>query len=85
MELKKWAANEHAVISKFIETTNELCAKVTAHENDDSHTVKGLTKRFGSKSFDEFERKKQKQRQKEQKSKTKESKRWLLFAKQDHY
>ena len=81
MELKKWAANEHAVISRFILTINELCVKVTALENDVSHTVKGLTKRFGSKSLDEFERKRQKQRQKEQKSKNKRKKK-MVYVRQ---
>ena len=75
MELKKWAENEHAVISRFISTTNELCVEVTALENDVSHTVKGLTKRFGHKSLADFERKRQNKGRSSRGVKIKESKR----------
>ena len=85
MEFKRWAANEHAIISTFILTMNELCVNVTALENDFRHTVRGLTKRFGSKSLDEIERKRQNKDRRSKKAKTKGSKRWFMFAIQVHY
>eukprot|EP00112_Aurelia_sp_Birch-Aquarium-sp1_P001967 Seg1216.4 transcript_id=Seg1216.4/GoldUCD/mRNA.D3Y31 product="hypothetical protein" protein_id=Seg1216.4/GoldUCD/D3Y31 len=79
MELKKWAANENSVISRFLLTLNELCVKVTALENDVSHTVKGLTKRFGNKSLADFEKKIRKQRQREQRSKNKRKQKMVVL------
>lgn len=71
MELRKWAANENEVVTKFIAAVGDLKAKVALLEDDVAHTAKNLCKKYGNATVSQFELKRKGQRQKEQKSKNK--------------
>ena len=71
LELKKWATNEHDVVTEFIAKATAMKGTVEKIEDYIGQTVKLLEKRYGKRSEDDYERKRKQKRQKEQRSKNK--------------
>ena len=54
LELKKWATDEHDVVTEFIAKVTAMKGTVEKIEDDIGQTVKLLEKRYGTKSEDEY-------------------------------
>ena len=79
MEVRKWAVNECNVITDFIASVAPINEKLISYENNLSHAVKILEKKYGSTTVSNFEVKRQKKRQKIKKSKNKKKRKITLL------
>ena len=55
MEVKKWATNEHKVITDFITHITPIKDKLISYENNVVHTAKILERKYGSTTGTNFE------------------------------